>query len=111
VLSAAQAAEQQDAFVAAALHADPNCAASNAVPFLSGAISGSGGGSSGALSHDTPVLEPARAFFPILPCLFAAEGRLGEGSGAFGPAWSLGAGIAPGCGLAGACTVSSSNGG
>ena len=95
-LSASASMEQQEALVAAALHADPGCAASNAVPFSSGAMSGgsssgssssSTGGSPGSGSvagstanlgnYEPAVTEPAKDFYPILPCLFAAEGRLG----------------------------------
>lgn len=85
--------EQQDALVAAALAADPSCAASNAVPFSSAAFAegsltaGAGlpfGGSPSSVigaaagGGEPPAPTPrAEAVRPILPCLFVAEGKLG----------------------------------
>lgn len=90
-LGITQSAEQQEALVAAALHADPSCAASNAVPFSPVAhvdgvhqkegAAGGGipmGSSSGLSSAELPGTTPrVQAVRHILPCLLAAEGRLG----------------------------------
>ena len=91
-----QSLEQQEALVAAALHANPSAAASNAVPFSSSAISSASSSSPAAVVAAAAAAAAAKeggpaaakvppprveAVRPILPCVFAAEGKLGARAG------------------------------